>query len=283
MLGSDLLTHLRARGHEPVAPASTELDVTDPVAHAEIVTGKYGEFRWCVNCAAYTAVDKAEEEVREATELNAFGPGLLARSCLMAGARLLHISTDFVFDGEDSEPYREDAPTNPLGVYGRTKREGEEAVLTTHPNAVVVRTSWLYGPNGKCFPRTIVNAWEAGKGLRVVADQVGSPTYTGDLARILVDLIERDPFPGTYHAAGPEAMSWHEVARRTLEAYKRITGGQAGILVEPIRTVDWPTPARRPRMSALSSEKLLALGIPPMQPIDEALEEFCRRLAQGWT
>lgn len=283
MLGSDLLPALSERGHEVVAPSSKELDITDPTSVAQIPAGTFGKFDWVVNCAAYTAVDKAESEVREATELNALAPGYLAHACATAGGfalpcRLLHVSTDFVFDGSATEPYDEDAETNPLGVYGRTKRDGERAVLEAQPSAVVVRTSWLYGPNGGSFPRTILRAWLAGKTLRVVSDQTGSPTYTADLARSIADLVESNPYPGIYQATGPDTLSWQQFAVKALEAWNRVHKEAREIDVAPIKTEDWPTPATRPKYSALSNRKIRDAGVAAMRPVDEALTEFVARL-----
>jgi dTDP-4-dehydrorhamnose reductase len=268
MLGSDLVPELRGRGHDVLAPSSSGLDITDPASVAQIPAHSFGRLDWVVNVAAYTAVDKAESEVRAATELNALGPGYLAQACASEGSRLLHVSTDFVFDGQAAEPYGEDHATNPLGVYGRSKRDGENAVLSAHSNAIIVRTSWLYGPHGGSFPRTMLLARQAGRTLRVVADQIGSPTYTGDLARVLADMIEKDAFPGIYHATGSEAMTWHAFAELIL-----------GERIEAITTDQYPTAAKRPPYSVLSNAKLAALGIEPMRPVAEALREFKSRTA----
>lgn len=275
MLGTDVRAELERRGHEVVTPSSSELDITNPHSVAE---GVRQGIDWCINCAAYTAVDKAETEVDAATLLNALAPGYLARACAMAGTRLIYVSTDFVFDGSKTEPYTEEDKTNPLGAYGRTKREGEEAVMASGASALIVRTSWLYGPNGNSFPKTMINAWLAGKNLRVVADQIGTPTYTGDLARVLVDLVELGPEAGIYHAAGPDVMSWHEFARMVIEAYRDLRGLDNPVEIKPIKTEDWPTPAVRPKYSALSSGKLQSFGVEPMRPTREALREFCLRL-----
>ncbi len=152
--------------------------------------------------------------------------------------------------------------------------EGEEAAV----GAVVVRTAWLYGPSGKCFPKSIVGAWQASKPLRVVDDQFGNPTYSADLAKVLGDLIEKDAAPGIYHAAGPNTMSWCEFARLAVEAYAEVF--QCGHLppVEPIATSAWPTAAKRPRYSALSFAKCAGLGIEPMRPAPAALREFWQRV-----
>ncbi len=267
MLGSDLREEFVRRGWEVAAPTLEEVDITDPiqVAGCAEVAGD-----WVVNAAAYTAVDKAESEPDEAMMVNGLAVGYLGQMAAMAGSKFLHISTDFVFDGTKSEPYTEDDATNPLGEYGRSKLVGEEQALS-HAG-VVVRTAWLFGPNGGSFPRTMIRVAREGKPLRVVADQTGCPTYTRDLARVIADLIAKDAYPGVYHAVGPDTMSWHQFAVRTLEA--------AGIDYEvaPISTADYPTPAKRPAYSVLSTAKIAAMGIAPMRPTDEALAEFVSRL-----
>jgi len=276
MLGSDVVKELLGRGHEVLSPSSKELDITDPESVAQITT--WDGFDWCINCAAYTAVDKAESEEQAAAELNALGPGYLARACAMKGIKVVHISTDFVFDGESRTPYTEEDRPNPIGVYGRTKLAGEEAVLAAWPMSLIFRTSWLYGPNGKNFPKTMISAWEAEKSLRVVADQVGNPTYTPDLARTIVDAMERNIFPGIYHATGPDQMSWQEFALAAITAYRDAKQIARGVEVAPINTEDWPTPAKRPKYSVLSNEKLQKEGIAPMPSVNEALSQFVMTL-----
>ena len=283
MLGSDLVVELANRGHEVFAPSLEELDITEPSSVAELALDDRG-IAWCINCAAYTAVDKAETEREQAASVNTLGASFLARSCAMARIKLLHISTDFVFDGEASEPYTEDAHTNPQGYYGLTKRDGEDAVRSALPTSVIVRTSWLYGPNGPSFPRTMIRAWEAGKTLKVVADQTGNPTYTGDLARVLVDMVEADVFPGIYHATGPESMTWHDLAVKTIELWEGRKPSPRSVEIEAIPTEAYPTPAKRPKYSVLSNGKLAAAGVRPMRPVVEALAEFIERGTNidGW-
>lgn len=280
MLGSDLTKELAARGHLPTSKSSAEFDITDPEASAALAFER-GTYDWCVNCAAYTAVDKAESELRQATEVNALGPAYLANACGMAGIQLIHVSTDFVFDGTAVEPYAEDAPTNPLGVYGQTKRDGELAVLSSNPNALIVRTSWLFGVGGRCFPKTMIGAWRAGKSLRVVADQVGCPTSTVDLSRVLVDLIELNAYPGVYHACGPDATNWHAFAVDAIKAWKAATGDERSIEIEAIPTVAYPTPAVRPKYSVMSTAKLTSLGVKPLRPLPEALEDFVNSVIES--
>ena len=275
MLGQDLLGELKAAGHEVVSPSSQELDITEPESVAQI--SAMDRFDWCINCAAYTAVDQAESDEAAAYALNALGPGYLARMCAMRGLPLLHVSTDFVFDGNKVEDYTEEDVTNPLGVYGKSKLAGEEAVLQTFPMSIVVRTSWLFGPHGNSFPRTMIQAWKAGKHLKVVADQTGKPTYTRDLAQVLVQMCERRAFPGIYHVTGPEKLSWFEFAKEAITAYQEFVGESRPVEIEAIRTSDWPTPAKRPANSSLSNEKLIAAGIEQLPPLRQALADFVRR------
>lgn len=279
MLGKDVAIHVQERGHVAVQVDLPEFDITDPMSVAKIPSKEISPaLDWCINCAAYTAVDKAESEIEAASLVNGLGPGYLAQACALAGIRMLHISTDFVFDGAATQPYSEKAPTGPLGAYGATKLEGEHAALAAGPGTVVARTAWLYGPFGDSFPAKLIRAWLAGKELKVVADQTGSPTYTGDLARVLVDMMEKEAPGGIYHTAGPEAMSWRDFTVMALEAWRQVYGPQDALIdVAAIRTEDWPTPAKRPKYSVLSFEKTAALGIQPMRPVREALLEFVDR------
>lgn len=269
MLGRAVVAELLARGHEAVPTTRAELDLGDPMAAARLVSGDLGVIGAVVNCAAYTAVDKAESEPQAAFDANGLGPSYLGMACQELGAALIHVSTDFVFDGSSSEPYAEDDETNPLSQYGRSKLYGEKA-LAGNPRARIVRTSWLFG-EGPCFPRTMVDAYRAGKRLRVVADQQGNPTYVPDLARVLVDLLERDAFPGIYHAVGPETTTWHDLAVRAIRAAMGETPE-----IEAVTMAEYPTPAARPKNSALGDTRLRALGIAPMRPLDEALADWVR-------
>ncbi|MBI5708087.1 MAG: dTDP-4-dehydrorhamnose reductase [Armatimonadetes bacterium] len=278
MLGRDLQMALAERGAEAVATDVAELDIADPGSVAKVVASDLAEgCAWCVNCAAYTAVDRAESEPDAARRINALGPGYLAEVCRMGGMRLIHLSTDFVFDGAKRVPYVEGDVTGPLGLYGQTKLEGEHAILERLPGALIVRTAWLYGPHGLSFPRTILKAFREGRALRVVDDQWGTPTYTLDLARTLCTLMERDVPGGVYHAAGPECVSRLEWAERLLQIVAARDGKEPPQL-ETAKTSDFPAPAARPAYSCLSSLKLQQAGIQSMRPLDEALAEFAERL-----
>jgi dTDP-4-dehydrorhamnose reductase len=214
-----------------------------------------------VNAAAWTAVDAAETDPEGAARANRDGPALLARLCGEAGIPLIHVSTDYVFDGDKGAPYVETDPISPTGIYGRTKAEGEGAVLASCPRAIVLRTAWVYSATGKNFVRTMVNAGAKNPALRVVGDQYGSPTSADDLAAAIIDILAvfetggwKDSYAGIYHAAGTGETTWHGLAVAALEAATR--HGRTMPEVIAIRTEDWPTPAKRPADSRLDCGKL---------------------------
>ncbi len=270
MLGSDLVRELERRGEDWIAPSRADFNITDAMSIAELATGRFDGVTWCVNCAAYTAVDQAETEAGQATDLNQLSPAMLAKACRQAGIRLMHLSTDFVFDGEASQPYLETDKTNPIGTYGRTKRDGEESVLDANSDSIVVRTSWLFGQQGKSFPKSIITAYQAGRKLRVVDDQVGSPTYTADLVSVLLALCEMAAEGGIYQATGPDSMSWYEFARHIIMAW---APGKE-LEIEPISTAEYPTAAKRPKYSVLSNDKIQSLGISSMPSIGDAIRRY---------
>ncbi len=214
-----------------------------------------------VNAAAYTAVDAAETDADAAYRANRDGPALLARLCQAAGIPLIHISTDYVFDGNKGAPYVETDPMAPTGVYGASKLAGETAVLEACRRAVVLRTSWVYAATGRNFVRTMLNAARKTNQLRVVADQIGCPTAASDLAAATLAIVTRisadgwhPAFGGVFHAAGSGWTSWHGLACAVFQEAAR--HGMSVPQVTPISTADWPTPARRPADSRLDCEKL---------------------------
>lgn len=214
-----------------------------------------------INAAAYTAVDKAETDAEAAYRANRDGPRLLAEYCVEAGVPLIHVSTDYVFDGNKGAPYVETDATSPSGVYGASKLAGEQAIAGTGARAVILRTSWVYSATGKNFVLTMLNAATKTSHLRVVADQQGCPTAAPDLAAAILRIVNRfvasgwqDYYRGIYHAAGSGATTWHGLATATFaEAAKY---GRPLPTVEPIATADWPTPVRRPPDSRLDCTKL---------------------------
>ncbi len=214
-----------------------------------------------VNAAAWTAVDAAETDPEGAARANRDGPALLAELCRDAGIPLIHVSTDYVFDGDKGAPYVETDPTSPTGIYGRTKVEGEQAALAAWSRTIVLRTSWVYSATGKNFVRTMINAGLRNPTLKVVGDQCGAPTSADDLAAAIVDILAaieaggwNDSYGGIYHAAGTGETTWHGLAVAALEAAAR--HGRTMPEVIAIRTEDWPTPARRPADSRLDCDKL---------------------------
>lgn len=228
-----------------------------------------------INAAAYTDVDGAEENLMAAYAGNVHAAARLAEACADLGVPLWHISTDFVFDGQKQTPYEPDDDQQALGVYGKTKKLGEWEVLSRSPSNHVVRTAWLYGPKGHCFPRSILRAIRAGRPLRVVVDQVGSPTYTPDLANALLALVESGAETPEFHAAGPAAMSWHEFAVEIAATYANETGTEP-VAVEAINTADWPTKAERPKYSVLDSSVLPDTARRHLRSPRECLPEFVR-------
>ena len=272
MLGTDLVVVLRDRGHEVTAFSSKDLDLTDHRAVQECPALSKKRHDWVINCAAYTAVDKAEEEPEKAWDLNEEGALNLGER-LENGPRLIHISTDFVFDGTKRTPYLETDEPNPLCTYGQTKLGGERYIEAMTEDAMIFRTSWLYGVHGKCFPKTMITAYEAGKTLRVVNDQIGCPTYTVDLAIACAEAIEQRLETGIYHACGADPMSWHDFAEMTLKLW---TGKD--IPIEGIPTSEYPTPAHRPHYSVLDTNKLKNEGISPWRKTLVCLQEYCNQL-----
>ncbi len=267
MLGREVAESLSARKAELRVTASQDMDITD----AESVTRYASEHRpaWIVNCAAYTAVDQAESEEERAHAVNAMGAGHLAQAANDVGARLLHVSTDYVFDGDHAAPYDEDATPNPVGAYGRSKATGESNVRQGCARSFIVRTAWLHGPHGGNFVRTMLRLMAERSELRVVADQRGSPTYAADLAEALVAFVEQDAEAyGTYHYTNEGSCTWHEFA---LEIRDQAVA--RGLLsestpVDPIATEDYPTPARRPANSTLATGRIratLGVSIPTWQ------------------
>jgi dTDP-4-dehydrorhamnose reductase len=255
-LGSVVATEFRRSGHEVIAPGRRELDLLLP-SHVA-TTAMQLQADWVINCAAYTQVDKAESESEQAFIVNRDSPEQLAQAVANYGGRMLQVSTDFIFDGTQRQPYQETDQTNPLGVYGRSKLEGELAVRRVLPEAVVLRTAWVYGVRGHNFVKTMLRLAMAGKPLRVVDDQVGTPTWTTDIAAAIVALVAREA-AGTFHYTNAGQTSWHGFASAILEEGARAGFAVKTAAVSPIPTTDYPTPATRPAYSVLNTEKIRPL------------------------
>jgi len=218
-----------------------------------------------INAAAYTAVDQAESEIKLATAVNVEGPRNAAAAARKVGARLIHISTDFVFDGRDSTPYKADAKTHPLSVYGRTKRDGERAMLDANPDkAAVMRTAWLYSKTGNNFVKTMLRLMRERDELSVVADQVGTPTWAESLATAVWALADIPELGGLFHWTDSGEASWHEFATAIQDEAMSLGLLQKAIPIRAITTDDYPTAAKRPRYSVLDcSSTCTALGLHP--------------------
>jgi dTDP-4-dehydrorhamnose reductase len=252
-LGSEVVRRLQQQDHEVVAPRRVAMDFLDPVA----VVHRVEELRpdWVINCAAWTQVDAAETAPEAAFVINRDSPGRLAEALAQQGGRMLQVSTDFVFDGRQDRPYREDDTPNPLGVYGRSKLAGERAIQAALPGAVLLRTAWVYGVRGQNFVKTILRAAQAGEPLRVVVDQTGSPTWARDIAGAIAMLLGKE-VSGLYHYTSAGSTSWHGFATAILEEAARAGFELATDTVEPISTSAWPTPATRPAYSVLDTHKI---------------------------
>lgn len=253
-------------GDEVDLVSRSALDITDPGAVRDAVSGR----TVVINAAAYTAVDDAESHEDDALAVNALGPANLARACAETGARLIHVSTDYVFAGDADTPYAEDDTPNPKSAYGRTKLAGEIAVRAAHPNgASVVRTAWLYGAGGRSFVATMLAKARAGEPVSVVTDQVGQPTWTRDVAVRIRDLI--DAPAGVYHATNSGSCSWWDLA---VAVYDEI--GADASLVSRTTSADFVRPAPRPAYSVLGDDAARAVHIPALRPWRDALAEAIR-------
>jgi dTDP-4-dehydrorhamnose reductase len=247
------------------------------IHHFELVRNFFHSFQpdLCINCAAYTAVDKAESEKDLAWLVNAEAVGVLAAVCREQGARFLHISTDYVFRGDGDRPYTEADETDPQNVYGASKRDGEIQALAHNPEAVIIRTSWVYSVFGKNFVKTMKRLMQEKESISVVSDQWGSPTHARDLARCLVQVgLSGQWVPGIYHYSNEGDITWFRFA----EAIRELTGSCC--VVNPIPTSAYPTPARRPLYSVMSKAKIVRTYGIVLVPWKESLQECLRMLEQ---
>ncbi|WEK35689.1 MAG: dTDP-4-dehydrorhamnose reductase [Candidatus Pseudobacter hemicellulosilyticus] len=226
-----------------------------PIQNAAIVEKFFYQYSpaYCVNAAAYTAVDKAETDAEEAYLINGDAVGLLAAACKQHGTKFVHVSTDYVFDGNSPEPYTETAPVNPMNVYGLSKLKGEALCLMKDPDAIIIRTAWVYSEFGNNFVKTMLRLMKERPSLNVVSDQVGAPTYAADLAAMISRIVTGGPeawLPGIYHYSNQGRISWYDFA----VAIRDLAG--LDCTVNPISTDQYPTPAKRPSFSLLDTSKI---------------------------
>ncbi len=255
MLGTEITRKLTENNIDFVG-TDIDVDITNPQALADFAHGK--NISYIINCSAYTAVDKAESDADFAKKLNEDGPRNIANLANQIHAVMIHISTDYVFDGTGTSPYTEDMPIAPIGVYGKTKAAGEAAVRQNLKNYYIIRTAWLYGWAGKNFVYTMIRAMNTHDSVKVVNDQKGSPTFAGDLADVILKLINKKTVPyGTYHCTDLGEITWwdftNEIKKQGIEA-GLITNKNC--VVNPCATSEYPTPAKRPAYSVLCKDKI---------------------------
>ena len=265
ILGSDVLRLIDLDSYDYVAPTSTDLDIRDKEQLFKYVSELKPS--WIINCAAWTNVDGAESSFQEARGINSIAVENLGTAAGLFGCKIIHISTDYVFDGESSKPYDESSPVNPVNKYGASKLEGENALLAVAPDSYVIRTSWLYGASGKNFVKTIAGKAIQKEEARVVNDQVGSPTSARDLAGAIMSIVSNQPKPGVYNYSNDGSCSWFEFAQRI---YERV--GANPSLVLPISSDSLSLLARRPRFSLLSKEKWKSSGLAEVPRWQDSLD-----------
>jgi dTDP-4-dehydrorhamnose reductase len=270
-LGRCMTELLESQSVEYVALGHQQLDITDSVAVEKV----FEELKPVIvlNAAAWTAVDDAEEHEDEALQVNVQGPVNLAKSAALVGARLIHVSTDYVFDGEAKSPYKVDSQTEPQNAYGRTKLAGEKAVLELGDNVCVVRTAWLYSEHGKNFAKTMAAPALRGEGVRAVNDQFGQPTSAHDLAQLIFKISQTDQLPSVVHGTNAGEATWFQFAQ---EIYSLL--GADHDLVSPVDTSAFPTVAKRPVYSVLSHDDFSSWGLQPMQDWKSGLCDSIERI-----
>lgn len=264
-LGFDVVNELKKRGHEAVGVDIDEMDITDKDSVNRVIQAAAPDA--VIHCAAYTAVDAAEDNEELCRNVNAKGTEYIAKVCRELDIRMMYISTDYVFNGQGTRPWEPDDEREPLNVYGQTKYEGELAVEENLTKYFIVRIAWVFGVNGKNFIKTMLNLGKTHDKLTVVADQTGSPTYTYDLARLLVDMIETEKY-GRYHATNEGECTWYEFA---CEIFR-----QAGmdVNVEPVSSDQYPAKAKRPSNSRMNKDRLEENGFLPLPSWKDALNRY---------
>jgi dTDP-4-dehydrorhamnose reductase len=268
-LGYDVVKEGLRRGLDLYGVGSKELDITDKDSVNKYMNNLKPDA--IIHCAAYTAVDKAEDDKENCWNVNVEGTKYLSLAAKNLNAKFMYISTDYVFDGNGAEPFTEMDTPNPIGHYGHTKFEGEKFVQNLLEFWFIIRISWVFGINGNNFIKTMLRLADNNNELQVVNDQVGSPTYTGDLARLLIDMIQTEKF-GIYHATNTNFCNWAEFAKEIF----RLAGKKAE--VNGITTNEYPTRARRPKNSRLSTQKLIDSGFEPLPSWQDALQRYLKEL-----
>ena len=271
-LGYDVVNELKKRNIEAVGVDIDEMDITDASSVDKVIKDASPDA--VIHCAAYTAVDAAEDNVDICRKVNKDGTQNIANVCKELDIKMIYISTDYVFDGEGTRPWEPDDKPDPLNVYGLTKYEGEVAVTSTLSKYFIVRIAWVFGVNGKNFIKTMLNLAKTHDSLTVVNDQFGSPTYTYDLARLLVDMVLTDKY-GIYHATNEGIITWYDFA---CEIFK--TAG-LNVKVSPVPASEYPAKAKRPSNSRMSKQKLVDNGFELLPTWQDALERYIKILKEN--
>lgn len=268
-LGHDVMNELAKRGYEGIGVDVEEMDITDAAAVERVMREAHADK--VVHCAAWTAVDAAEDQVDLCRKVNTLGTENIAKMCRELDLPMIYLSTDYVFDGEGTRPWEPDDERHPLNVYGQTKYEGEIAVEKYLEKYFIVRIAWVFGVNGKNFIKTMLKLSETHDTLTVVDDQVGSPTYTYDLARLLVDMLETEKY-GRYHATNEGLCSWYEFAQEIFrQAGKNVT-------VLPVSSEEYPAKAKRPHNSRMNKDKLEEMGFERLPSWQDALSRYLKEI-----
>lgn len=271
-LGYDVVNELKKRNIEAVGVDIDEMDITDASSVDKVI--KEASPDAVIHCAAYTAVDAAEDNVDICRKVNKDGTQSIANVCKELDIKMIYISTDYVFDGEGTRPWEPDDKPDPLNVYGLTKYEGEVAVTSTLSKYFIVRIAWVFGVNGKNFIKTMLNLAKTHDSLTVVNDQFGSPTYTYDLARLLVDMVLTDKY-GIYHATNEGIITWYDFACQIFK-----TAG-LNVKVSPVPASEYPAKAKRPSNSRMSKQKLVDNGFELLPTWQDALERYIKILKEN--
>lgn len=269
-LGYDVVRELQSRGHEAIGVDIEEMDITDETAVSRVMEETAPEA--VIHCSAFTAVDRAEEEQELCYKVNVEGTENIAKMCQKLGCKMLYLSTDYIFSGEGQRPWEPEDTPSPLNSYGQSKYQGEVALRQYVDKYFIVRISWVFGINGNNFIKTMLRLGKENGAVKVVDDQIGSPTYTFDLAKLLVDMIETEQY-GAYHATNEGICSWYEFAKEIFQE-----ANMKEVTVTPVSSEEFPVKAKRPKNSRMSKEKLVQNGFSLLPSWQDAVKRYIEEL-----
>ena len=269
-LGYDVVRELQSRGHEAIGVDIEEMDITDETAVSRVMEETAPEA--VIHCSAFTAVDRAEEEQELCYKVNVQGTENIAKMCQKLGCKMLYLSTDYIFSGEGQRPWEPEDTPSPLNAYGQSKYQGEVALRQYVDKYFIVRMSWVFGINGNNFIKTMLRLGKENGAVKVVDDQIGSPTYTFDLAKLLVDMIETEQY-GAYHATNEGICSWYEFAKEIFQE-----ANMKEVTVTPVSSEEFPVKAKRPKNSRMSKEKLVQNGFSLLPSWQDAVKRYIKEL-----